>query len=88
MRRYAVRVALVDLDAPPKWFVRHQAADHLTADEARAFAGTDGARRPPRGAVAAIHPRAPCMAALAPHACRACSEPCQFTVPWHMRSGV
>lgn len=40
--RYPVRMALIELDAPPSWFVAQQAADHLTADEARAFAGTDG----------------------------------------------
>ena len=37
-----MRVALVDLDAPPAWFVTHQARDHLTAPEARAFARTNG----------------------------------------------
>jgi hypothetical protein len=37
-----VRVALVDLDDPPAWFVRRQQQDHLTADQARQFAGTDG----------------------------------------------
>ncbi|GBF99295.1 hypothetical protein Rsub_12055 [Raphidocelis subcapitata] len=39
---YPVRVALVDLDGPPPWFACAQARDHLTADGARAFAGTDG----------------------------------------------
>ncbi|BDA45180.1 hypothetical protein COCOBI_06-6630 [Coccomyxa sp. Obi] len=40
--RYPVRIAVVDLDKPPSWW-HEQAADHMTADEARAFAGTDGA---------------------------------------------
>ncbi|CAL8469053.1 g8594 [Coccomyxa elongata] len=40
--RYPVRIAVVDLDKPPKWWHK-QAADHMTANEARAFAGTDGA---------------------------------------------
>lgn len=40
--RYAVRMAVLDLDRPPAWFARSQAADHMTADQARAFAGTDG----------------------------------------------
>ncbi|PNH03649.1 hypothetical protein TSOC_010276 [Tetrabaena socialis] len=39
--RYAVRVAVVDLEAPPAWF-KAQAADHLTPGEARKFAGTEG----------------------------------------------
>ena len=39
--RYPVRIAVVDLDKPPVWWHK-QAADHITADEARAFAGTDG----------------------------------------------
>ena len=47
--RYPVRVALLDLDAPPRWFQREQARDHLTAAEARAFAGTDGEGRMRRG---------------------------------------
>lgn len=37
-----MRLALVDLDAPPAWFRSLQAGDHLTADAARAFAGTVG----------------------------------------------
>jgi hypothetical protein len=41
MSRYPVRIALVDLDAPPSWWPE-QAADHMTASEARQFAGTDG----------------------------------------------
>jgi hypothetical protein len=49
LRRYAVRLALVDLDAPPAWFRALQAADHMTADEARAFAGTDGGAGPGPG---------------------------------------
>ncbi len=40
-RRYPVRIAVVNLDKPPRWW-HEQAADHMTADEARAFAGTDG----------------------------------------------
>ncbi|KAG2502138.1 hypothetical protein HYH03_000626 [Edaphochlamys debaryana] len=39
--RYAVRMAVLDLEAPPSWF-KAQAADHMTADEARKFAGTTG----------------------------------------------
>ncbi|CAI5458973.1 unnamed protein product, partial [Closterium sp. Yama58-4] len=39
---YAVRYALVNLDAPPDWFVRSSAQHHMSADEARSFAGTDG----------------------------------------------
>ena len=35
---YRIRYFLVPLDAPPKSF----AGDHMTADEARAFASTDG----------------------------------------------
>jgi hypothetical protein len=41
-RRYNVRTALLDLDSPPAWFTT-QAADHMTADRARAYAGTSGA---------------------------------------------
>ena len=40
-----MRVAVIDLDAPPRWFVdgRHaQARDHMTAQQARKFAGTQG----------------------------------------------
>ncbi|CAI7728380.1 unnamed protein product [Closterium sp. NIES-53] len=39
---YAVRYALVNLDAPPDWFVQSSARHHMSADEARSFAGTDG----------------------------------------------
>ncbi|GLC77762.1 hypothetical protein PLESTB_000958100 [Pleodorina starrii] len=39
--RYAVRMAVLDLDNPPSWF-KFQAKDHMTADEARKFAGTRG----------------------------------------------
>ncbi|CAI5481997.1 unnamed protein product [Closterium sp. Yama58-4] len=39
---YAVRYALVNLDAPPDWFARSSARHHMSADEARSFAGTDG----------------------------------------------
>ncbi|GIM09445.1 hypothetical protein Vretimale_13297 [Volvox reticuliferus] len=39
--RYAARMAVLDLDAPPSWF-KSQAKDHMTADEARKFAGTSG----------------------------------------------
>jgi hypothetical protein len=35
-------MALVQLDAPPAWFQQQQQQDHMTAAEARAFAGTDG----------------------------------------------
>ncbi|KAK9842105.1 hypothetical protein WJX81_008576 [Elliptochloris bilobata] len=43
MHRFShqVRVAVVDLDAPPRWWPQ-QAAEHMTATEARRFAGTDG----------------------------------------------
>ena len=34
-------MVVVSLDAPPPWW-SDQAADHLTADEARKFADTDG----------------------------------------------
>lgn len=40
-RRYAVRMAVLDLDAAPSWF-KSQAAHHMTASEARKFAGTTG----------------------------------------------
>lgn len=49
--RYSVRVALINLDGPPEWF-RLQAPAHLTAQEAREFAGTTGAPSP---VVAAPH---------------------------------
>lgn len=39
--RYAVRMAVLDLDDPPSWYDGAR-EDHLTADEARKFAGTDG----------------------------------------------
>ena len=39
--RYPVRMAVVDLDAPPPWFAA-QARDHLTTDAARQLAGTAG----------------------------------------------
>ena len=40
---YPLRLAVIDLDAPPPWFARSgQAADHLTADQARARSGADG----------------------------------------------
>jgi DUF1365 family protein len=39
--RYPVRVVVISLDDPPKWF-KHQAKYHLSASEARAFAGTRG----------------------------------------------
>ena len=42
--RYPVRMALIDLDNVPSWFSK-QAGDHMTAAQARAFAGTDGERR-------------------------------------------
>lgn len=34
-------MAVVDLDEPPSWW-HEQASDHMTADEARSFAGTNG----------------------------------------------
>ncbi len=43
MGRYPVRMAVVDMDRPPAWWPE-QAADHMTAAEARTFAGTDGER--------------------------------------------
>ncbi|GJP71378.1 hypothetical protein CLOP_g2214 [Closterium sp. NIES-67] len=39
---YSVRYALVNLDAAPDWFVRSSGRHHMSADEARSFAGTDG----------------------------------------------
>lgn len=41
--RYPVRMALVDLAQPPAWFSERQSRDHMNVQEARAFAGTDGA---------------------------------------------
>jgi hypothetical protein len=35
-------MAVVSLDTPPAWW-KDQAADHLTAEEARKYAETDGA---------------------------------------------
>lgn len=34
-------MAVIGLDDPPAWFAA-QSRDHMTADEARAFAGTAG----------------------------------------------
>lgn len=45
--RYSVRYAVIDLDTPPSWFKRLQAHDHMTADEARKYAGTTGAAEAP-----------------------------------------
>ena len=42
LRRYPVRMAVIDLDRPPAWWPE-QAGDHMTAAAARQFAGTDGA---------------------------------------------
>lgn len=43
---YPLRSAVVDLDAPPAWFVRSgQAADHMSADQIRERCGADGAVR-------------------------------------------
>ena len=40
---YPLRLALIDLDAPPPWFLRSgQADDHLGADECRARCGANG----------------------------------------------
>ena len=40
---YPLRLAVVDLDNPPSWFVKSgQAKDHLTAAAARARSGADG----------------------------------------------
>eukprot|EP00850_Spirogloea_muscicola_P021770 SM000261S09969 [mRNA] locus=s261:117132:125139:+ [translate_table: standard] len=39
---YRLRNALVDLDAAPPWFVASSARHHMTADQAREFAATDG----------------------------------------------
>ena len=42
--KYPLRCAVVDLDAPPRWFAASgQARDHLTADEARERVGLTGA---------------------------------------------
>eukprot|EP00210_Caulerpa_lentillifera_P001883 g1812.t1 len=38
---YPLRLALVDLDEPPNWFLG-QSADHWTSEECRRKAGTDG----------------------------------------------
>ena len=39
--RYDVRAACMSLDDPPTWFAKQQ-QDHMTAQQAREFAGTDG----------------------------------------------
>jgi len=40
---YDLRLAIVDLDRPPEWFARSgQGRDHLSANDARARAGTSG----------------------------------------------
>jgi hypothetical protein len=40
---YPLRIAVIDLDTPPKWFAASgQAADHMTADQARQRVGTHG----------------------------------------------
>jgi len=39
--KYRVRTALINLDSAPSWF-QAQAFDHMTAEQARKFAGTDG----------------------------------------------
>jgi len=39
--KYEVRVAIIDLDHPPRWF-SNQADEHLSADSARLFANTSG----------------------------------------------
>eukprot|EP00882_Tetradesmus_deserticola_P033600 GHRQ01038398.1.p3 GENE.GHRQ01038398.1~~GHRQ01038398.1.p3 ORF type:complete len:120 (+),score=41.73 GHRQ01038398.1:319-678(+) len=41
---YPVRMALVDLQQQPAWFQQHQAADHMTAQQAQEFAATHGER--------------------------------------------
>lgn len=42
--QYPVRVALIDLDRPPEWWLTRKVKqnDNLTADEARKLAGTKG----------------------------------------------
>lgn len=35
-------MALVELQQQPPWFQQHQAADHMSAEQAQKFAGTDG----------------------------------------------
>jgi hypothetical protein len=35
-------MALVDLQHQPPWFQQRQAADHMTAQQAQKFAGTNG----------------------------------------------
>ena len=40
--RYKVRVAVVDLEAPPSWWQGASANSHLTANDARQLAGTTG----------------------------------------------
>jgi hypothetical protein len=42
LARYPVRMVVVDLQDPPPWFSTGQASDHMSLQEARAFAGTDG----------------------------------------------
>lgn len=42
-------MVLVDLQQPPAWFLQAQAADHMSAAEARAFAQTDGEAQQLRG---------------------------------------
>eukprot|EP00850_Spirogloea_muscicola_P009700 SM000055S18234 [mRNA] locus=s55:138225:146666:- [translate_table: standard] len=39
---YPLRNALIDLDAAPPWFVASSARHHMTADQARELAATDG----------------------------------------------
>ena len=41
LRRYDVRMAFIHLDAPPIWF-SISGEDHMSANEARNYAGTDG----------------------------------------------
>lgn len=38
---YPVRICMISLDRPPSWF-KQQSRDHLSANEARTFAGTRG----------------------------------------------
>lgn len=44
--QYRVRYALINLDSCPGWFQKLSAALHMSAEEARAYAGTKGAMYP------------------------------------------
>eukprot|EP00879_Flechtneria_rotunda_P033050 GHRR01036572.1.p1 GENE.GHRR01036572.1~~GHRR01036572.1.p1 ORF type:complete len:149 (+),score=36.68 GHRR01036572.1:182-628(+) len=40
--KYRVCMVLIDLDQPPPWFMQQQAADHMSAHEARDLAQCNG----------------------------------------------